>query len=216
PQCRGNFVVLEIDGQPLDYCRRCHSWWFDAHELEHFTELCDDANDGDRADRPSSLHCPTCSEELREQPLRINSNLLVHNCPQGHGIFLEDGEFIRALEDSDRVDGLVGHLNDQHLHIWHELQAKLSNGEFEQSPLACRECGEAAVTICLDGIDIDYCTQCQSCWFDAHELQHFTGQTRDVPGDFLTSRETDHRCPRCSQNLRLYQFMPKNNLMVEA
>lgn len=216
PQCHSHFVSIEVDHVPLLYCRDCHSWWFEAHELMHFTELFEDTADGDFVDRETQLPCPICSVALREQPLRVNSNLLVHTCPNGHGVYLEDGEFVRAMEVSDRVDGLAGHLNDQHLHVWRELQMRLVNGDFIPSEMTCRECNEPVVTAIVDGIAIDYCPQCQSCWFDTHELQHFTGQSRDVPGDHLSSRETPHLCPKCQHHLRLYQFHPHTNVMIEA
>ena len=216
PQCRSKMVDIQIDHLPLQYCRTCHGWWFDSHELMHFTELFEDTSDGDCVDRETEYPCPVCQQRLHEQPLRVNSNVFVNVCPDGHGIYLDDNKFVRALEDSDRVDGLAGHLNDRHLHVWRELQACLLNGDFEPSELTCRECEEPVVKLTVQGVEIDYCTQCQSCWFDAHELQQFTGELRDVPGDHLTSRETPHRCPKCQRHLRLYQFLPRTNVMVEA
>ena len=84
------------------------------------------------------------------------------------------------------------------------------------SEIACPECGQTTVTVSVDEIEIDYCTECESCWFDSKELQHFTGQTRDVPGDYLRSRETIRVCPKCLQQMRLYQFHPRSNIRVEA
>lgn len=216
PQCRSNLVQIEVDQMPLQFCPHCRGWWFDRHELMHFTELCEDAVDGDIVDRESRYLCPVCRRKLREQPLQANSNLLVDVCPEGHGVYLEEGKFLRALEEAERVEGLTGHLNDEHLHAWRELQSRLERGEFDPSEITCRECGEAAVTLRVDDVEIDYCTQCQSCWFDTHELQHFTGQSRDIPGDHLTSRETSHTCPKCGRHLRLYQFMARTNVLVEG
>lgn len=216
PHCGGRFMQIEVDDLPLEYCRDCRCWWFDATELMHFTESFEDISDGDFVDRASNLTCPVCDQPMLEQQLRVNSNLMVDACPQGHGIFLEDGEFERALELSERVDGLAGHLNDQHLGIWRKLQTCLSNGEFRSSVLRCLECDDNTVIISVDGIEIDYCTQCQSCWFDATELRQFTQQHRDVPGDYLTSCDTSRVCPKCPLHLRLYQFHPKSNVTVEA
>jgi Zn-finger nucleic acid-binding protein len=216
PQCRKRFFDIEVDGMPLQYCRGCRSWWFDAHELMHFTAMFQDAADGDLAARASSLVCPVCDAELREQQLIATSNLMVHTCPEGHGVYLENGEFTRAMEDANRVEGLMGHLNDQHLGMWRELQAALSQGEFHASEIACCACGEALIALVVDGVELDYCMQCESCWFDAHELQHFTDQARDVPGDHLASRETERRCPKCSLYLRRYQFHPESNVTIEA
>lgn len=216
PQCRKGFADIEIDQIPLQYCCRCRGWWFDPDELKHFTSLFEDVADGDFADRETELMCPVCHQHLHEQPMRVTSNLLVHTCPEGHGIFLEDGEFTRAMEESDRVDGLTGHLNDNHLRIWRELQRKLAVGDVDESEVTCRECGERTFLVALDGVMVDFCVQCQSCWFDAQELQHFTGQDRDVPGDHLASRETSHPCPKCSRQLRMYQFHSTTNLLVEA
>ena len=216
PECGDRFIQIEVDRVPLEYCRDCRSWWFDAEELMHFTEMFDSIFDGDFVDRASTLTCPVCERLMREHQLRVNSNLMVHACPQRHGVFLEDGEFERALEVSDRVADLAGHLNDQHLAVWRKLQTCLCTGEFTPSDLGCLECGDNTVIVSVDGVDIDYCTQCQSLWFDATELRHFTQQSRDVPGVFLTSHETTHVCPNCRRHMRLYQFHPKSNVIVEA
>ena len=133
PACSGRFIQFDIDHVPLEYCRDCNCWWFDAAELMHFTELFEDISDGDFVDRASMLPCPVCEQLMREHQLRVNSNLMVHACPQRHGVFLEDGEFKRALQVSDRVADLAGHLNDQHLAVWRQLQARLSAGEFHSS-----------------------------------------------------------------------------------
>lgn len=216
PECSSRFVQIEVDRVPLEYCQCCQGWWFDSTKLMHFTQTFEDISDGDFVDRDSTLPCPVCGKLMREHQLGLNSNLMVHACPHQHGLFLEKGEFERALVASNRVDDLAGHLSDQHLAVWRELQACLSAGEFTFSDLVCPECGQNTVTVSVDGIDIDYCTQCQSWWFDTKELQHFTQQTRDVPGDHLRSRETTRVCPRCLRPMRLYQFHPRSNVMVEA
>ena len=33
---------VEVDRVPLEYCRNCHGWWFDASELMHFTQSFED------------------------------------------------------------------------------------------------------------------------------------------------------------------------------
>ncbi len=216
PACGDRFVQLEVDGVPLDYCQHCRSLWFDSTELMHFTQVFEDVSDGDFVDRTLTLRCPVCRMLMHQRQLSLYSNLMVYACPQQHGLLLEDGDFERALEASNHVDDMAGHLNDQHLAVWRQLQACLSAGEFSASDIVCSECGQNTVTVSAEGIQIDYCTQCQSCWFDTRELQHFTQQTRDVPGDNLRSRDTTHVCPKCRQNMRLYQFHPKSNVMVEA
>lgn len=216
PTCNDRFLQIELDGVLLDYCPNCHGWWFDAAELMHFMESFEDLPDGDFVDRVSTLPCPVCAKFMREHQLQVNSNLMVHACPERHGIFLEDGEFERALEVTERLEHLAGHLNDQHLSNWREMQASLSAGDFISSELKCLECGDNDVIVSMDGVDIDYCTQCQSFWFDAKELRHFTKKTRDVPGDHLTSRETTHVCPKCRRYLRLYQFHSRSTVLIEA
>ena len=216
PLCRLRFLQVDVDGVQLDYCRNCHCWWFDASELMHFKEAFDEVSTCDLAERPSSVPCPICASMMRIRQLRVDSNLMVHACPNDHGVLLEDREFERALELSEKVDGLVGHLNEQHLAVWRQLQACLASGEFSDSNVACVECGDNAVVVSIDGVEIDYCTQCQSCWFDTQELRHFTRLSRDVPGDQLASRATGHSCPKCCLRLRQYQFHRKSNVFVES
>ena len=215
PKCSDRFLQLVIDGVTLEYCQTCHSWWFDNSEFLHFTDLSENLNGGGFVDCPSTFPCPVCRKLMLKYQLQTSSNLLVHACTD-HGIFLQDGEFERAIKESERIDGLAGHLNDEHLAIWRQLQFGISTEQFVPSRLECIECGDQAITVTVDGIELDYCIKCESCWFDSRELLHFTGKSRDIPGDYLTSRETDHLCPCCGRHLRLYQFHPRSNVTVEA
>ena len=210
------FLLVEIDDVELDYCPECHGVWFDSLELQHFTGFFSDVPGERLADRASSLVCPVCGWNLRAKQLHADTNLVVHACPRRHGVFLKDGEFERAIRAAERIAGIDGRLSHEHLQVLRALQIALVDGRYLPSSMRCLDCGRKAVLLTVNGVDIDFCVHCQSIWFDATELMQFTGLLEDIPGVELTSREAKHHCPKCREQLRLYQFRAGKNVFVEA
>ena len=97
PNCANFFARLTLDQIPLDYCRRCRGIWFDVGELVHFTGELNEVPGADLANRESRFQCPICEEKMMELQFQSGANILVDGCPDGHGIFLETGEFERIL-----------------------------------------------------------------------------------------------------------------------
>ena len=69
---------------------------------------------------------------MEMRPTRVNANAWAHICSSDCGVFLEEQEFLRALQTCERDDDLV-ELNDHHVGIWRELQSQLAAGNFIQS-----------------------------------------------------------------------------------
>ena len=102
PECSRQFIVLTVVDVPVDYCRTCRSFWFDAGELREVTQLLEDIPGADLAHRDSRLDCPICDEAMTEYQFARGDNLLVDQCPQRHGVYLQDQELSRALLSAER------------------------------------------------------------------------------------------------------------------
>lgn len=97
PQCHRYFLSIIFDGQELHFCEHCNGYWFDTGQLKHFTNLFEDVPGGHLKSRESRYSCPTCGARMKECAFLNRGNLLVDKCPDGHGVYLESGEFNRAL-----------------------------------------------------------------------------------------------------------------------
>lgn len=103
PECDEHFLLIALDGQEIDFCPNCNSFWFDAGELKHFTDLFSDVPGENLKTRVSRYRCPICSAPMKECVFISIANLLVDKCPSDHGVYLESGEFDRALNLSDVI-----------------------------------------------------------------------------------------------------------------
>jgi Zn-finger nucleic acid-binding protein len=101
-ECSKPFLLVTIDDTELDYCPRCHSFWFDTCELQHFTHAITEVPGARYKTRPSRYTCPVCREQMRESVFIKPFNLLVDMCIHRHGVYLEDQEIHRALELAGR------------------------------------------------------------------------------------------------------------------
>jgi Zn-finger nucleic acid-binding protein len=97
PECDRPFSLMTIDGLELDFCEHCSSFWFDTGELRHFTALFADVPGENLKNRQSKYLCPICHAQMQECVFLNRRNLLVDKCPNDHGVYLECGEFNRAL-----------------------------------------------------------------------------------------------------------------------
>lgn len=101
-ECSKPFLLITIDDRELDYCSRCGSFWFDAHELQHFTHAITEVPGAKYKTRPSRYACPVCHEQMSESVFIKPFNLLVDICINNHGLYLEDKEIQRALDLAER------------------------------------------------------------------------------------------------------------------
>jgi len=98
PECLQNMLRLRIEDTCVDFCRDCRSFWFDAGELSHFTDLLRDIPGEELSHRASKFKCPVCQQAMLEYQFRRGSNLMVDGCGEHHGVYLQDHELIRAFE----------------------------------------------------------------------------------------------------------------------
>lgn len=102
PECERNFQILKIDETEIDHCSFCNSIWFDKKELATLINNSKDLpSEGLRLrSRDSKYDCPICQTNMEEHVFSEGSNLLVDICKE-HGVYLENGEFERAVRLSD-------------------------------------------------------------------------------------------------------------------
>ncbi len=102
-------VVLELEQIEVDHCFACHGLWLDAGELELLIDKAggDSASMGDvlALDGPvphddSLRRCPRCNSKMKQPTIEAGGKQVeIDICPQGHGIWLDDGE-LKTLIDS--------------------------------------------------------------------------------------------------------------------
>lgn len=106
-----NATIYEADIE-VDACPTCRGMWLDAGELEEILETIendyskelaqepDDVRSAYRQVRPTHsgpLKCPKCESEMFAKEYAYCSQIIIDVCPDGCGVWLEDGE-IQELE----------------------------------------------------------------------------------------------------------------------
>jgi Zn-finger nucleic acid-binding protein len=90
------------DAVKVDRCTNCKGLWFDSGELEELrkdTWMADyildegDAKLGKQYDHIRDFDCPECGERMKEESDSGQPHILYEICPNGHGSFLDAGEF---------------------------------------------------------------------------------------------------------------------------
>jgi len=107
PVCRKSLVIVEYENVELDACPDCFGLWFDAQELQQFFEI---------AGVPEKFHdlekqldhlphtgprriCSRCRSRLIavRAPSQAG-DLILDECPHGHGLWFDKGELVALLE----------------------------------------------------------------------------------------------------------------------
>lgn len=106
PVCvKKDMVVLELEGIEVDHCLSCGGVWLDAGELELFigapdraTALTSAFSDLSDAAGEPSRKCPICGKLMTKTVTAAGgTTLTLDRCPQGHGIWFDDGELHALL-----------------------------------------------------------------------------------------------------------------------
>ncbi len=102
PECNSIPVILELLDTEVDYCFNCHGIWLDYNELSILLrekpEYCE-------VNKKSRYHCPVCGMKMKQ--IYINKFLepVIDMCPVHHGFWLENGELLRAIENTSEAEG---------------------------------------------------------------------------------------------------------------
>jgi len=98
------------EGVTIDRCPHCQGVWLDAGELETIQEnqtddfrgVPDDAMDFvtgaigmASARREKTLSCLKCDSDLVKREYSFTSQIIIDNCPKGHGMWLDKAELSR-------------------------------------------------------------------------------------------------------------------------
>jgi Zn-finger nucleic acid-binding protein len=103
PECGQRFAVLAIQGTNIDTCLSCGGIWFDTGELRALTHQTSDVPDKDKLTKRSKYNCPVCGKQMKQHLHKTPHRLLVDACPHGHGTYLEQGEYLKALESTEKA-----------------------------------------------------------------------------------------------------------------
>jgi Zn-finger nucleic acid-binding protein len=109
-------LIVEFEEIELDVCPDCQGLWFDAQELCELFELVGAPEqvhslEGElrRLTQSSSRRtCPRCRGRLMEVAAPTDAQLILDQCPRGHGLWFDHGEletlFASVLgEESDAL-----------------------------------------------------------------------------------------------------------------
>ncbi|HLG00028.1 MAG TPA: zf-TFIIB domain-containing protein, partial [Acidimicrobiia bacterium] len=107
PACGASLERTTRDGVDVDECNRCHGTWFDADELRLAKDRTDEdlrwldfdpfqETPGGATSGPSGRACPHCGVAMDTREY-MHSGVRLDVCPDGHGVWLEEGEFAKIV-----------------------------------------------------------------------------------------------------------------------
>ena len=102
PECRKNFYLVNFNDIQVDACKYCRSIWFDINELKLTTHLKSDVPSQDLTERQSKYKCPECRKQMKEYVFRAPDNILVDQCIERHGIYIQGGELERIFKSINK------------------------------------------------------------------------------------------------------------------
>jgi len=106
PYCKEKLVEKEYEGVPIDVCLKCGGVWLDKDELYEiikrreakFSEEEKKSVDpekpiqGTQAELIPEINCPICGALMNRFTYAATSGVVIDRCPQGHGVWLDNGE----------------------------------------------------------------------------------------------------------------------------
>lgn len=128
-----DFTLREVsyEGVKIDSCPHCSGVWLDAGELESIQ----DAQDSDfrgvptgaldsvraaegmsRARSETPRSCVVCNAGLEQKEYAFASQVMIDQCPNGHGMWLDKDELARLemfYEDQEDLDKILAALKDE-------------------------------------------------------------------------------------------------------
>lgn len=131
------------EGVEIDRCPHCRGVWLDAGELE----AVQDNQDSDFRDVPESkldtvsgaigmakaasedtYNCVVCDSDLIKKEYAPSSQIMIDNCPKGHGMWLDAGELSRLqmfYEDQTDMADIFAEFDEQKAGLGAKLKSFL-------------------------------------------------------------------------------------------
>lgn len=102
PKCSGEMALVSYDEIKVDRCILCGGLWFQPNELRALRDdiwMADyildsgDKRAGKKANAIKDIECPQCGITMLQEADEEQAHITYETCPNGHGIFLDAGEF---------------------------------------------------------------------------------------------------------------------------
>src|SRR5712692_7622634 len=115
PRCGRPLVAHSFAGEgaavTVDLCQHgCGGAWLDAGDLRHGRELVGSLAGSPTApagpvDRTPPVACPVCRTRMQRYRWNYNSSVVLDQCPEGHGTWLDGGEAgeMRAAQEHETL-----------------------------------------------------------------------------------------------------------------
>ena len=109
PKCSAETEITSYDDIRVDRCTNCKGLWFESGELEQLrkdTWMADyildsgEAEVGKRYNRIDKIQCPECLAQMKEEFDPDQPHIMYEVCPNGHGTFLDAGEFTDLVHNT--------------------------------------------------------------------------------------------------------------------
>lgn len=81
----------------------------------------------------------------------------------------------------------------------------------------CPDCSRTMIILEYEGVELDFCPQCNGCWLDEGELEQILGGREEVLSgvDWSGGRKGKRRCPRCLRKMRVTAW-PKDGPEIDV
>lgn len=110
PKCAGSTEKVVFENIEVDRCTACKGIWFDGGELQRLkrtkgAEAVDTGSEkeGRNFDAIRDIDCPVCGKAMAQLTDPYQRHIRYEACPEGHGAFLDAGEF-RDLKSETLLD----------------------------------------------------------------------------------------------------------------
>jgi len=107
PRCKAVLLQDEYEGVPVERCPGCRGFWIPGTRLADIIEKREKAFSIEEIEAYRKIHesrremvnpaaaeavCPQCGAVMQQSRYNYAQEVLIDRCPQGHGIWLDQGE----------------------------------------------------------------------------------------------------------------------------
>lgn len=100
--------------------------------------------------------------------------------------------------------------------IAEKINKLLKSKSLPESEKICPECKKNFKKLVINKLELDFCPDCTSLWFDTGELSKITGLSKEFYSEDLKSRKSKLKCPVCEKEMEEHVFYRKDNLLIDV